>query len=160
MGLAFITGAAVLAACAEPMPEPAATPAPPDPRVVRTAIEALGQQYKAYILNGDSRGIASMFAQNGRFEVYGFPSLSGPKAIAAALGTTFQSAKYKLWDVTYGDIGALSADVAVAGGTTHQITELKGKELHGWYRWVAAYKKGADGQYRIEFLTAFPDSTK
>ena len=152
--------AAILAACASPAPEAPAPPPPPDPAAVRTAIENLGQQYKDYILNADAPGIASLFTEDGRFEVYGYPSMAGRQAIEAGMRSGFAAAKFKAWDVTYNEAGPLGADIATGGGTVHEVTEVNGKEAHAWYRWAGAYRKGADGHYKIAFLMAFPDSTK
>jgi len=126
---------------------------------VRTAIESLGQHYKVYTLNSDARALASLFTMDGRLEVYGSRSMSGPVAIDAGLRAEFESGKYTTWDITYSDIEALSPDVAVARGSNHTIVQMKGKTVHRWNRWMAAYKRGADGMYRIQFLAAFPDSS-
>jgi ketosteroid isomerase-like protein len=152
--------AGLLTACVAPAPEAHAPPPPPDPAVVRTAIENLGQQYKVYMLNGDAMGISSLFTDDGRFEAYGFPSMAGRQAIAEGLKAGFEAAKFKVWDVSYNEAGPLGPDIATGGGTVHEQTEVSGKETHAWYRWAAAYRRGADGHYKIAFLMAFPDSTR
>ena len=38
--------------------------------------------------------------------------------------------------------------------------EVDGKPLHQWWRWVAAYEKGPDGQWKTSYIMAFADSTK
>jgi hypothetical protein len=152
---------AALGACDRPPQEALpAPPAAPDPAVVRTALESLGQHYKVYTLNSDARAIASLFARDGRLEVFGSPSMAGPVAIDAGLRAGFASVKYKTWEIHYGDIEALSSDVAVARGSTYTVAESKGKTVRSWNRWMAAYKRGADGMYRIQFLAAFPDSSR
>jgi uncharacterized protein (TIGR02246 family) len=127
---------------------------------VRAAIENVGQQYKVYLLNGDALGIASLFTEDGRFELYGFPSMVGRPGIAATLKSAFTTAKYKVWEISFNEAGPLGGDIATAGGTVHDQSEVSGKPVHGWYRWAAEYRKGSDGQWRIAFLMAFPDSTK
>jgi len=56
--------------------------------------------------------------------------------------------------------GAYHGEIVSAGGTAHQFGDRNGKPFHAWWRYSAAYKKGADGLYRIAYIMAFPDSTK
>ena len=152
---------AIAAACDRPQPSgPPAAPAPPDSAVVRGAIESLSQHFRVYVLNGDARGVASLFTFEGRLEMYGLPSLVGPRAIAERLATEFGSARRRRWDFTFSEIRSRSVDLVTARGTVHEATGVEGRKSSRWLRWAAAYRRMPDGYYQIEYMMAFPDSTR
>ena len=134
--------------------------APGDTAAARTAITALGAKLSAANIAGDAAGIAALFTEDARAEYAGFPSAVGRAAIQSTYETLFKTTKYKVWELVVKGVNAPTADVASAGGSVHQFGETNGKPSHMWWRWAAAYRKGADGQYKISFVMAFPDSTK
>lgn len=136
----------------------AASAQAPDTAAVRAALNALNARLSAAYLAGDAATIASLFTEDARAEYAGFPSAVGRAAIQATYEGYFKANKLKVWESTIGGVGSLSADLATAGGTVHQFGS--GKPAHAWWRWAAAYKREADGQYRIRYVIAFPDSTK
>ena len=152
---------AIVAACDRPSrPGPAAAPAAPAPAVVRDAIESLSQHFRVYVLNSDARGVASLFTFEGRLEMHGLPSLVGARVIAERLATEFASAKHRTWDFTFREVQSVSTDVVTARGAIHTVTQVKGEARNRWLRWSATYRRMADGYYHIEYLMAFPDSTR
>ena len=151
----------ILAGCTRPAPEPPpCPPAPPSAEWVRSSIESVAQHYKVYTLNGDARGIASLFTRTGRLELSGLPSLVGPRAISEGLAGVFKSARSTAWDLTFTDVRSLDPEIATAAGSVHERLEAGGKERQRWSRWTAAYRREADGYYRIIYLLGFPDSTR
>lgn len=152
--------AAALVACTQPAPEQAAAPpAPPDTAALRVTLVAMSEQLKTAYLAGDAAAVASHFTDDARAEYAGFPSAVGRAAIQSTYDTYFKANKLTAAEWTFGDVAALSADLATAGGTYHAYAP-EAKPAHAWWRWAAAYRKGADGQYRLWYSIAFPDSTK
>lgn len=152
--------AAALVACAQPAPEQAAAPpAPPDTAALRATLVAMGDELTKAYLAGDAAAIAAHFTDDARAEFYGFPSAAGRAAIQSTYTTYFQTEKLQVAEYVFGDVNPLNADLATAGGSFHSFAPAS-KPAHAWWRWAAAYRKGADGQYRISYVLAFPDSTK
>jgi len=140
-----------------------ATPAvgqAPDTATVRAALTQLASKFTTASLAGDAVAIAALFTDDARAEFAGFPSAAGRAAIQSTYETLFKATKLKVWEAVIQGVNSPSADVASAGGTVHEFGDMNGKPYHGWWRWAAAYRKGPDGQYRVSFLMAFPDSTK
>jgi ketosteroid isomerase-like protein len=55
---------------------------------------------------------------------------------------------------------ARTGDAASEIGTYHDMHDVNGAKDHEWGRYLGAFEKGADGQWRFVYLMAFPDSTK
>jgi ketosteroid isomerase-like protein len=139
---------------------PAAAYGQGDTAAVRVAITAQAQKYTTAALAGDAVTIATLFTEDARAEYAGFPSAVGRAAIQALYEGFFKANKIKVWEDTIRQVNAPSADIVSAGGNVHSFAEENGKPVHAWWRYSAAYKKGADGLYRIAYIMAFPDSTK
>jgi len=156
----LIGAAALAAACAQPAPEQAAAPpAPPDTAAVRAALVAISEQMKTAYLAGDAATVAGHFTEDARAEYAGFPSAVGRAAIQSTYETYFKATKLSVAEWTFGDVNSMTEDMATAGGTYHSYAP-EAKPAHAWWRWAAAYRKGADGQYRLRYAIAFPDSTR
>ena len=132
--------------------------APPDSAAVRAALNATSAKLNAAYLAADAAAVAMLFTEDGRAEFYGFQSAVGRAAIQSAYETYFKTAGLKVAETTVNAVNVLNADLVTAGGTYHSFGS--GKPAHAWWRWAAAYRKGADGEYRISYIMAFPDSTK
>jgi len=156
----FAVTAAALVACTQPAPEQAAAPpAPPDSAALRVTLVAMSEQLKTAYLAGDAPAVAAHFTEDARAEYAGFPSAVGRAAIQSTYATYFAANKLTVAEWTFGAVNPISADLATAGGTYHSYAP-DSKPAHAWWRWAAAYRKGADGQYRLSYSIAFPDSTK
>lgn len=136
----------------------AQTDARPDSAAVRAALNAAFTKMSAGYLAGDAAAVASFFTDDGRAEYAGFPSAVGRAAIQALYEGYFKANKLTVSESTIGAVNVLTADLVTAGGTYHSFGN--GTPKHAWWRWAAAYRKGADGEYRISYIMAFPDSTK
>jgi ketosteroid isomerase-like protein len=132
----------------------------PDTATVRAGLNALTAKLVTAYLAGDAATMASLYTEDARAEYAGFPSAVGRTAIQSTYLEYFKANKLKVWESTIGDVNSLSADLATAGGTVHSFGDTNGKPVHMWWRWAAAYRRGADGEYRISYVMAFPDSTK
>jgi ketosteroid isomerase-like protein len=111
----------------------------------------------AYIA-GDAAGVAGFFTEDARAEYAGFPSAAGRAAIQALYEGYFKANKLTVSESTIGAVNVLTTDLVTAGGTYHSFGN--GTPKHAWWRWAAAYRKGPDGEYKISYIMAFPDSTK
>jgi len=139
-------------------PAMAQTTAKPDTAAVRAAVNAASAKLNAAYLAGDAAAVAGLFTEDARAEYAGFPSAKGRAAIQSTYDTYFNSNKLTVAETTIMEVTALTPDLVTAGGTYHSFGN--GKPKHAWWRWAAAYRKGADGEYRISYIMAFPDSTK
>ena len=153
---------ALAAACtATPAVEQAAAPpAPPDTAAIKAELQAQVDQIEALYLAGDAAGVSGTYADSAIAEFQGFPSAIGRPAIDSTFARYFAGNKLKVAEVTLGSVNATSAMTATATGTFHAFGDANGKPLHQWWRFVAAYEKQADGQWKTSYIMAFADSTK
>ena len=153
------TSIIVLAAIALGIARPASSQsaAAPDTAAIRAALNAATTKMNAAYLAGDAAAVAALFTEEARAEYAGFPSAKGRAAIQATYEGYFKANKLTVAETTIRAVGALNENLVTAGGTYHSFGN--GKPKHAWWRWAAAYVKGADGEYRISYIMAFPDST-
>ena len=130
----------------------------PDSAAVRSSLNAANTRMSASYLSGDAAGVAGFFTDDARAEYAGFPSAVGRAAIQALYEGYFKANKLTASESVIGAVNVLSADLVTAGGTYHAFGN--GTPKHAWWRWAAAYRKGADGEYKISYIMAFPDSTR
>ena len=138
----------------------AAPPAPPDTAAIRAELQAQVDQTESRYVAGDAAAVAGSYADSAIAEFQGFPSAVGRPAIDSTFARFFASNKIKVAEITLGSVNATSAMTATATGTYHSFADVEGKPLHQWWRWVAAYEKGPDGQWKTSYIMAFADSTK
>jgi len=113
---------------------------------------------EAAYLAGDAAGVAALYTEDARAEFSGFASAVGRGQIQSTYATYFKANKLKVSKSEVLQVNSVTAEIASALGTYHSFGS--GKPAHAWWRWAAAYRKGADGQYLISYIMAFPDSTK
>jgi ketosteroid isomerase-like protein len=151
---------AVLAACSPPAAEQAAEPMAPDTAAIRAELRAMSDRNQASYLAGDAAGVAANFADSAIAEFLGFPTAVGKAAIESTYVAYFAANKLTVAEIGIDQVSSTGPDRASALGTFHSFGESAGKPVHQWWRYVAAHTKGADGQWRISYIMAFPDSTK
>jgi ketosteroid isomerase-like protein len=152
--------ALVMAAACAPKPEvPAAAPAV-DTAAVLQGLDALRNQYIAMQTAGDAAGLTALHADSAGIDLYGLPRLRGKPAILAAITADMAARKYTLAQITPLIRTVRADDEATEIGTYHDMHDVKGTVDHEWGRYLGAFGKGADGQWKIQYLMAFPDSTK
>lgn len=155
----LLAGAALtVAPTASVVAQAAPAAARPDTAAVRAGLNALSAKLEAVYLAGDAAGVAALFTEDAQAEYAGFPSAAGRAAIQALYEGYFKANKLKVSRIEFLGVNSVTADLATALGTYHAFGN--GKPAHAWWRWAAAYRKGADGEYRISYIMAFPDSTK
>ena len=157
--ISLVLGAAVLgAACYGPARQETAAAAAPDTAAIHMAVQALGDRFETNALAGNAAAVASDFTEDGRAEFYGFPSAVGRAAVEGLYTTYFGSNKVTASEVTTQAVSATGPDLASARGVTSVTAEAGGKTSTTHWRWAAAYRKGADGQWRVSYIIGFPDS--
>lgn len=154
----------IAGACA-PAPEapaglPAEMTATPDTAAVRAAVEATGTRWAEFAVAGNAAGIAGLFTEDGTAAFFGFPTTTGRAAIEAMMGALFAAVKVTAAQTTVQAVAVPAPGVATALGTYTETVDSSGVTISTWYRWAAAYRQGADGQWLTTYDIAFPDSTK
>ncbi len=136
-----------LVACAH---APAAS-APEDPAApVRAAITAANAEYAQALLRGDAKAMAAIFTEDGEIipsNERGF--VSGRDAIEAYQARRLEGRRYLEVELTTVDVG-ISGDVAWETGVTRAtIQQPQGAPVAVTGRYLAVWKRGADGTWRI-----------
>jgi hypothetical protein len=157
-----VTLAALLAAtaCAPKAEAPAADETAVDTAAVFQSLDALRSRYIALQTAGDAAGLAALHADSAGVDLFGLPRLRGRPAIEAALTADFAARKYTLVEITPLSRNARTSTEATELGTYHAMHDVQGTVDHEWGRYLGAFGTGGDGQWRIQYLMAFPDSTK
>jgi ketosteroid isomerase-like protein len=151
--------AALLAACARPETPQAAGPAALDTAAVRTALQALSDSYAAALVAGDVAAVTGHFTEDATAAYFGFPTTTGRANIQGIYATLLGIQKVTAAASTVGAAGSAAPGLATAGGTFHETVDSSGVTIDNWWRWASAYRQEADGQWRIAYIMAFPDST-
>lgn len=149
----------VAAACAPKTETPAAAPAV-DTAAALQGLDALRNQYIATQTAGDAAGLAALHGDSAGIDLFGLPRLRGKPAILAAITADLAARKYTLVQITPLTRTVRTDSEATEIGTYHDMHDVKGTVDHEWGRYIGAFGKGADGQWKIQYLMAFPDSTK
>jgi ketosteroid isomerase-like protein len=147
------------AACAPAADTPAAAAAV-DTAAAIQGLDALRNQYITLEVAGDAAGLAALHADSAGVDIFGLPRLRGRPAIQAAFTTDFAARKYTLAEIVPLSRNVRTNTDATEIGTYHSMHDVKGRIDHEWGRYIGAFTKGPDGQWRIAYVMAFPDSTK
>jgi ketosteroid isomerase-like protein len=145
------------AACTPPAEQPTAAV---DTAAVQTELDSLRNRYIALDVAGDAAGLAALFEENAGIDLYGLPRLRGRAAIEAAFTANFAMRRYEVVEITPLGLEARTATEASEVGTFHTLADSSGTKQHEWGRYLAAFMKGADNQWRLIYLIGFPDSVK
>lgn len=157
---AFTLAALLLASACAPKTETPAATASVDTTAANQGLDALRSQYIALQTGGDGPGLAALYADSAGVDLFGLPRLRGRPAIQAAFTSDFAARKYTLTQITPVSRNIRTDAAATEIGTYHNMHDVKGTVDHEWGRYIGAFEKGTDGQWRIVYLMAFPDSTK
>lgn len=139
---------------------PAAAQATVDTTAVRVGLDSLRVRYIAAVLAGNAATVAEMYAETGGFDIFGLPRTRGRPAVLAAFTAAFGQTKYQVLEIKPVGTDARTDSDASELGTYHEFLDRGGKKEHVWGRYLGAFSKGADGLWRIQYVMAFPDSTK
>ena len=151
--------AILLAACAPKAETPAA--ATVDAAAVQAGADSLRANYSRLQIAGDAKGVAGLHAEMAGVDVFGFPRMRGRAEIEAGLTQAYATRKYSATDITpLGPVEARTSEDGSELGTYHDMWTEGGKTNHEWGRYLSAFHKDTDGQWRLVYLIAFADSTK
>lgn len=131
-----------------------------DTAMVKAAGDSLRTHFIARQLAGDASGLAGLFSEQGGVDLYGAPRVRGRAALEGFFKADLGARTYTLAEITPVSFQARSNMDGSEVGTYHDMHDAKGKKDHEWGRYLVAYAKGADGQWRLDYLIAFPDSVK
>jgi len=131
-----------------------------DTAAVKTGLDSLRAHYIALQTSGDATGLAGLFTETAGVDIYGAPRMRGRAAIEATFKADFAARKFPMTEISPTSMNARTSDEASEIGTYHNMHDLNGAKDHEWGRYLAAFGKGADGQWRLAYLIAFSDSTK
>jgi len=154
---AFFVAVGLAAACA-PAEREVATPAAPDTAAVRQAIQAHGDRWAEFDIAANAAGLAGLHAEDATAAFFGLPTATGSAAIEALFNAYFSTTRVTAAASAVTTVAAPAPGVATALGTYTVTTDSSGVVRTGWYRWAAAYRQGADGQWRVGYIQSFPDS--
>jgi len=159
---AFSTVALALLVAAAAAATKSQTPAAAavDSVAVFQGLDALRTQYIAAQTGGDAAALAALHADAAGLDLFGLPRLRGRPAIQAAVTADLAARKYTLVEITPFARNARTNTEATELGTYHDMHDVQGKVDHEWGRYLGAFSKSADGQWKIQYLMAFPDSVK
>ena len=139
---------------------PAPAPAKPDSSAVGAGLDSLRARYIRGQLAGDGTAIAALHTDDAGLDLFGAPHMRGRAAIEAGMKANYGARKYTVTDINVLNRIVRTNDAASELGTYHNMYDSSGTTVHAWGRYVGSFGKGADGQWRINYLMAFPDSTK
>jgi ketosteroid isomerase-like protein len=131
-----------------------------DTAAAKAGITALRTQYATLQKAGDVSGLAGLYTDMATLDAFGAPSMHGRAAVEAGLKAQMAARKYTVAEITPTMTAVRTNEAASEIGTYHDMYEMGGKLNHEWGRYVVGNSKGSDGQWRINYLMTFPDSTK
>ncbi|HEX9166827.1 MAG TPA: hypothetical protein VF862_13020 [Gemmatimonadales bacterium] len=157
---ALFVSIAFAVACAPAAEPPAAADFAPDSAAALAAAQELGRQYAERIVTGDAASVAGLFTEDATTAYFGYPTTSGRANIQALYAASIASAGKP----TGSQIAVTSATGVTPGlitvlGTNAETRDSAGVMVTQHWRWAAAVRKDADGQWRFAYSMAFPDST-
>lgn len=154
------SGAAIiftlLCACAHTTTRSAVDVDPAAP--IRTAISAANAEFAQALLRGDAKGMAAVFAEDGEI----IPTqqrglVTGRAAIEAYQARRLEARRYLDVEITTVQLG-VSGDVAWETGTSRAtIQQGQGAPIAVTGRYLAVWKRAADGAWRIRVNLSVPD---
>lgn len=150
-----------LAAACTPKPvDQAMAGAAIDTAAVKVALDSARAQYMQRYAAADAAGIAALYSDAGAIDFYGAPPMRGKAGIEAGLKAGFDIQKPVMLEIVSQMTVPIGNSRAAERGTYHTMDSLNGKAVHAWGRWVTSAARDSTGAWRLNYLMAFPDSTK
>lgn len=158
---AFLLAVSAGAGCSPREAPPAAGPPAVDTAAVLAGLAAHWDRWATAVTAGDLEAYLQLGTDSVRYDVMGFPPLSGREAIRAAFAPAFAQARYLEAVATPTATVPLRDDLAHQAGTYLERYALKGQpgEVTDYGRYAAAFVRGADGLWRFAYVMAMTDST-
>ena len=150
----------IAAACAPRPVDQAAAGAVVDTAAIKVALDSVRGQYMRFYAARDAAGIAALYSEAGGIDFYGAPPMRGKAGIEAGLNAGFAVQKPVLLEIVAMRTTPIGDARVGELGTYHTMDSLNGKAVHAWGRFVTSGAKDSTGAWRLNYLMAFPDSTK
>ena len=125
---------------------------------IRTAIGAANAEFAKALVRGDAKGMAAVFAENGEI----IPTqqrglVTGRTAIEAYQARRLEARRYLDVEITTTQL-EVAGDVAWETGTSRAtIQQGQGAPIAVTGRYLAVWKREADGAWRIRVNLSVPD---
>lgn len=155
-----LTGVALaaLVACTPKAEEQAAPPAAVDSAAVVSAAVGYWPRWIAAVTAGDMAAMGGLVSDSVRLDLKGFAPMVGKAAFLASFEPLMKTTKVDSEIVTAEQTTAISNELAYQTGDYAETTTTAGKSQTAYGRYAAAIGKGADGQWRLNYVMAFADS--
>jgi ketosteroid isomerase-like protein len=152
--------ALLLAAACTPKPADSGATAVVDTAAFKTGLDSLRTHYIAARTAGDPSALAALYTEDAGVDQYGLPRLRGRAAIEAAFKADYATRKYTVLEIMPLSSEARTNTEGSEIGTYHEMSDSSGTKGHAWGRYLVAFSKDSTGQWRVQYLIGFPDSTK
>lgn len=150
---------AAFAACGpRPGPEPSAAPAV-DTAAVQAALAGFWPRWVTAATSGDTAAMGALLADSVRIDAKGFPPILGRAGWVTAFATMLKTSKVDSETITPEQTTVASDELAYQTGDFVETVTADGKTHTEYGRYAAALRKFPDGQWRLSYIMAFPDST-
>jgi ketosteroid isomerase-like protein len=126
----------------------------------KAGIAALRRKYIGAQTAGNATDVAALYSDSAATDIYGLPKLRGRASIEAAFKADYAARKYTLSEITPIETSVRTSNDGSEIGTYHDLHDAKGKVDHEWGRYLVAAARGADGQWRLDYIMVFPDSVR
>jgi ketosteroid isomerase-like protein len=131
-----------------------------DTAAAMKGVDSLRTSYTKLIVAGDTAGVVGLYTEDATLDLYGVPRAHGRAAIEAGIKADLGMRKYTVSEIKPILTTIRTNDDGSEIGTYHDMHDMKGVKDHEWGRYVVGFHKGADGRWRLNYVMAFPDSTK
>ncbi|HSE52573.1 MAG TPA: DUF4440 domain-containing protein [Gemmatimonadales bacterium] len=150
---------AAFAACGErPAATPAAEPAV-DTAAVQAAVAGFWPRWITAATTGDTAAMGELLADSVRIDAKGFPPILGRAGWVTIFATMLKTSKVESETITTEQTAVVSNELAYQTGDFIETVTAGGKTQTEYGRFAAALRKDPDGQWRLSYIMAFPDST-
>lgn len=156
--VAALAVAAALA-CAPPATEQAVAPPAVDSAGVTQAVEDLWSRYIAADTAGNVDAVLALYSETARLDAPGVPPAVGRAAIDSVARAMTASRDLNSLMIHTAATYVAGNEMAYTRGTYMETYTANQKTATDYGRYASAVVKGADGQWRIQYLMAFTDST-
>jgi len=140
-----------------------ATPPSPaiDTALVKAALAQIWNTLGTAEETGDVAAFGSVFHDNARIDGQGGAPLAGRATIEGKARQSFGARKYHVMDMIPIGTTVWDSTAAYQYGTLMEVHTPHGEKTRTEYgRWAGEVVRGADGQWRVNHLIAFLDSTR
>ncbi|HEV8455610.1 MAG TPA: nuclear transport factor 2 family protein [Gemmatimonadales bacterium] len=156
--LSTLALALAIAACAKPAEQTAAMPMV-DSAAVKAAVAEVWSRWVTADTSGNVDAVVALVADSARLDLRGMPPMVGRASFRTMAETALKSMDITSLVITPEMTEAISNELAYETGNYTEAYTLDRKPMVDYGRYAAAVAKDADGQWRVQYLMAFADST-